>query len=97
MPNPKVRKIIKRYIKPPEVYGIADQFRRAADRVDGLGGDLDHVAAEMDPTWEGNSKNKFFANFRPIPGQVRSLANLLRHLASEVESITVEIDVEVWE
>ena len=102
MPTPQPKhtptpRIVKRRIVPPQAPEVAARFRQVADRVDGLGGELERVGGNLEPTWEGNSKNKFFANYSPVPGQIRSLADMLRQLANEIERITIEIEETVWD
>jgi len=84
---------VKRTIRPPEVAGIASHFRSAANQVYDLAARLERVARQLEPTWEGNSKDRFFADFTPTPSQVRNCGDTLNRLASEIENITVEIDV----
>ena len=84
---------VKRTIRPPEVAGIASHFRSAANQIYYLAANLEGVALRLEPTWEGNSKDRFFADFTPTPGQVRNCADTLNRLAGEIENITVEINV----
>ncbi len=89
------RRLVKRTIRPPEVAGIASRFRNAANEIAGLAAKLEGVGRQLEPTWEGNSKDRFFADFAPTPSQVKNCADTLNRLAGEIENITVEIDV--WE
>ena len=61
------RRLVKRTIRPPEVGGIAARFRSAANQIYDLAARLEGVARQLEPTWEGNSKNRFFADFTPTP------------------------------
>jgi WXG100 family type VII secretion target len=87
------RRIIKKRIVPPEASAYAAQFRKAAREVADLVAQLERTAGALENNWEGNSKNKFYANFAPTPGQLRSVVETLDRLAGEVERITVEIEV----
>ena len=87
---------IKKRITPPEVYGIAARFRQAQARVNQLTDEFERAGRELEPTWEGIAKNKFFAEYSPVPGQLRALAEQLNRLASEIEHITVEIEEQEW-
>ena len=89
------RRLVRKTIRPPEVSGIAARFRNAASQVYDLTARLENVGRQFEPTLEGNSKDRFFADFTPTPSQVRNCADTLSRLAGEIENITVEI--EVWE
>lgn len=89
-------RIIKKRITPEQVYGIAARFRQTRDRVNQLTDEFERAGRELEPTWEGNAKNKFFAEYSPTPGQLRALADHLNHLAAEIEHITVEIEEKEW-
>jgi WXG100 family type VII secretion target len=94
---PYREKVIRKVIHPPEAGAVAAQFRHAADQVDELAVNLESMGAALEPNWEGNSKNKFFAQFDPTPGQVQSVARTLRRLADEIERITVVVERTVME
>lgn len=87
---------IKKRITPSEVHGIAARFRQTRERVNQLTDEFERAARELDPTWEGNAKNKFFAEYSPVPGQLRALADLINRLAGEIEHITVEVEEQQW-
>lgn len=87
---PRKPKIIRRRIKPTEAGEIASRFRSAANRVSELAARLERAANELDPTWEGNSRDYFFADYAPTPTQLKTCAETLNRLATEIDSITVE-------
>jgi WXG100 family type VII secretion target len=85
---------------PPEAHGIAARWRALAKEIREISNSLQSVSASLNSTWEGNSKQRFMAEFESSPGNVAGCADLLESLASQVESMTVtewEIVMErVW-
>ncbi len=84
---------VPRTFVPSEAYAIAAGFRAEAGRVRGTAQQLRTTGNNLDSTWEGNSKNNFFAQFRPEPGNVESYAAWLEEKARNIECMTVT----VWE
>ncbi|GIL15522.1 MAG: hypothetical protein BroJett039_06950 [Chloroflexota bacterium] len=87
---------IKKRIKPEQVHDIAARFRQTRDRVNQMTDEFERAGRELEPTWEGNAKNKFYGEYSPVPGQLRALAELLNRLAGEIENITVEVEEREW-
>lgn len=88
-----IRKVIRKRIIPPQAPAVAAHFRSAANKIYDLAAQIESVARQLEPTWEGNSKNRFFADFAPTPNQVKNSADTLSRLAAEVEHIIVEIEI----
>ncbi len=74
---------------PAEAQAIAARWRGLATEIRDTAERLRSVGASLDSTWEGNSKQRFMAEFDAVPGNVAGCADLLESLATQVESITV--------
>jgi WXG100 family type VII secretion target len=87
------KRIIRKIVKPEEAPEVANRFRKAASKIIELAERLDRVARDLEPTWEGNSKERFFSTFWSTPGQIKSSAEILNQMAGEIEQITITIEI----
>lgn len=78
------------WITPPEVGGIASEFRAAADQIRSVYNSVNAVGGQLDQTWRGNAKNIFDAHFNSLPKEVLAYANDLDHMANEI------LNIQVW-
>ncbi|RME57022.1 WXG100 family type VII secretion target [Candidatus Parcubacteria bacterium] len=90
----KIIRVPKR-ITPPEAHAIAAQFRGQANHMRSLAAQLRQIKAQLDATWEGNSKNRFSGEFEPEISKMDTFADWLEAKASQIESIVVTIWEEV--
>jgi uncharacterized protein YukE len=87
------RRRVPRTFTPPEAKEIAAQFRETAQRVREFASQLRSTGGTLEMSWEGISKNNFFMDFQPEPGNVEQYAAWLESQAGVIESMTVTI----WE
>lgn len=91
----QVRK--ERWFVPPEAHTIAAQFRTQAGVIRDQATALRKAKSTLDSSWEGNSKNKFMAEFDPMPGNLDSYAAWLEQAANKIERTQAMEYYYVWE
>lgn len=79
-----------KWITPPEVQGIAAEFRAAAERIRTVYHTVNSVGNRLDETWYGNSKNIFDSHFNSFPREIVAYADRLEQMAHEI------LQIQVW-
>ena len=59
---------------PEEVRASANQYRRQAEAVDGVIGDMDSMLTHLQSQWEGNSSRSFASRYAELkPGFIKAM------------------------
>ena len=77
---------------PEEVRASANQYRRQAEAVDGVIGDMDSMLTHLQSQWEGNSSRSFASRYAELnPGFIKAV-ELINEIASalDVAANTIE-------
>lgn len=90
------RRIVTKYITPPEVGPIADKFRDAAKEVNALASRVKNTGNNLDNGWIGKSRNKFFSDFGSTPADIERYATCLDQMADDIAAIKVMVEEEEW-
>jgi WXG100 family type VII secretion target len=86
-PGPPTRAL--REVRPAEAQAIGDVLAKAAQAVNDVAQELYRCRSALDNTWEGNSKDRFFATFESQPGRLEGLAARLDEHARQIRNISV--------
>ena len=86
-PGIVVRRLIEK--KPPEALMIAGELRKAAAHIRGLAPDLHRVKSNLDQSWNGRSRERFFEGYESKPTELEYLAEVILNHASAISEITV--------
>lgn len=86
-----MRVLVSKTVIPKEASSIAARFDNIASRLDALAANLDQISGNLNNTWEGQAKNRFFADFSGEPSQLRSVAEYCRQSSRNVRRMKVTI------
>ena len=90
------KRIVTKYINPPEAGPIAEEYRKAAREVRAIASRVRNTGKKLDVGWKGKSRNKFFSKFDSTPSELERYASTLEQLANDIKRIQVLIEVEEW-
>jgi uncharacterized protein YukE len=83
----KKRVRVDHWFTPPEAHTIASQFRAKAGEIRAQAQNIRRGRSTLDISWEGNSKNNYFASLSPVPGDLDNYANWLEQKANQIENL----------
>lgn len=90
------KRIVTKYINPPEAGPIAEEYRKAAREVRAIASRVKNTGNKLDIGWKGKSRNKFFSRFESTPSDLERYASTLDQMANDIKGIQVLIEVEEW-
>ncbi len=97
MPYTQVLTRRARIIVPPEAHDIGRQLRSLARETQGLGRQAGSVLRDLDSTWQGRARERFFQTFGSLPSRTDGAGSQADRLAGQVETMTVTVWDSVWE
>lgn len=74
-------------ITPEEVRAVAGQFRQASEQSNDMVNRLNATISEMEPRWDGLSKQKFYGEFQQWRQQMTHFVTLLNEINMQLNTV----------
>lgn len=76
---------------PKEANRIANRYENVAKELREIADELSRLMSSLDNGWEGNAKQRFFADYSSEASNLRSTADFCSQCAKKIRSMTVTI------
>ena len=86
-----MRILVPRTFIPKEAESIASRFAKIASDLDAIANQVNGIAGSLENSWEGKSKNKFFADFNGAPANLRAVADYCRDCRNRIKNMSVTV------
>lgn len=84
-------KRVPRRIVPREAAMIANRYDKIANDLRQIADEMSHLLNTMEGGWQGNAKNRFFAEYGSDPSTLRATADFCNQCSRRIRSMTVTI------
>ena len=91
-------KKVPKTIVPREAGLIAGRYDKIAQELRQIADEMTRLMNEMEGGWEGNAKNRFYAEYGSDPSTIRATADFCSQCSRQIRSMTVttyELKVEI--
>ena len=74
-------------VTPEEVHNVANQFSQASQESQDMINRLESTMSNLEPQWEGMTKQRFYQEYQNWRNQMRSFVDLLNQISQELHAI----------
>ena len=74
-------------VTPEEVHNVANQFSQASQESQDMIGRLESTMSNLEPQWEGMTKQRFYQEYQNWRNQMRNFVDLLNQISQELHAI----------